>query len=309
MKTRILLLALAIATLASCRKEPVACFNTDPASSGTIYIGTEISFDNCSTDEQNAVWDFGDGTSSSERSPKHTYAVKGEYTVTLTAYSKGDMKKDVATKVLSIHTLGLVAYYPFNGNADDESGNGNDGTVNGATLTTDRFGNENRAYWFDGIDDSIAISGVANEIEEDITLAAWVNLPSKYMWNNYGLIIWKEGGYWSGTLGMRVGGGQQVSGHNQFVVSHGTKGSSTFTVAEGSVIADSTWHHIAYASDGLTGRLYVDGDEKTTHTADIAFESGDTWQIAHGLLKGTIDEVRIYNIALNASEILELYQQ
>ena len=36
---------------------------------------------------------------------------------------------------------GLVAYYPFNGNANDESGNGNNGTVNGATLTADRFGN------------------------------------------------------------------------------------------------------------------------------------------------------------------------
>jgi len=45
---------------------------------------------------------------------------------------------------------GLVAYYPFNGNANDESGNGNNGTVYGATLTTDRFGNTNKAYSFDG---------------------------------------------------------------------------------------------------------------------------------------------------------------
>ena len=45
---------------------------------------------------------------------------------------------------------GLIAYYPFNGNANDESGNGNDGTVNGATLTNDRFGNEDSAYSFDG---------------------------------------------------------------------------------------------------------------------------------------------------------------
>jgi hypothetical protein len=45
---------------------------------------------------------------------------------------------------------GLVAHYPFNGNANDESGNGNNGTVNGATLTTDRFGNMNKAYSFDG---------------------------------------------------------------------------------------------------------------------------------------------------------------
>ncbi|MCP3693720.1 MAG: BACON domain-containing protein, partial [Planctomycetaceae bacterium] len=45
---------------------------------------------------------------------------------------------------------GLVAYYPFNGNANDESGNGNNGTVNGATLSTDRNGNAASAYDFDG---------------------------------------------------------------------------------------------------------------------------------------------------------------
>ena len=49
-----------------------------------------------------------------------------------------------------VPTDGLVAYYPFNGNANDESGNGNHGTVNGATLTTDRDGNENSSYSFDG---------------------------------------------------------------------------------------------------------------------------------------------------------------
>ena len=46
---------------------------------------------------------------------------------------------------------GLVTYYSFNGNANDESVNGNNGTVNGATLTTDRFGNANKAYSFDGV--------------------------------------------------------------------------------------------------------------------------------------------------------------
>ena len=48
---------------------------------------------------------------------------------------------------------GLVANYPFNGNANDGSGNGNDGIVNGVTLTTDRFGNADSAYSFDGVDD------------------------------------------------------------------------------------------------------------------------------------------------------------
>ena len=47
-------------------------------------------------------------------------------------------------------TNGLVAAYEFNGNANDVSGNGNNGVVNGATLTADRFGNANSAYSFDG---------------------------------------------------------------------------------------------------------------------------------------------------------------
>ena len=47
-----------------------------------------------------------------------------------------------------VPTNGLVAYYPFNGNANDASGNGNNGTVNGATLTTDRFGDVGKAYSF-----------------------------------------------------------------------------------------------------------------------------------------------------------------
>jgi len=50
---------------------------------------------------------------------------------------------------------GLVGWWPFNGNANDESGNGNHGTVNGATLTSDRFQKINSAYAFDGIDDFI----------------------------------------------------------------------------------------------------------------------------------------------------------
>ncbi|MDA8695896.1 hypothetical protein N9L83_02990 [Flavobacteriales bacterium] len=49
-------------------------------------------------------------------------------------------------------TEGLVAWYPFNGNANDESGNGNDGEINGATLTEDEHDNSNSAYYFDGND-------------------------------------------------------------------------------------------------------------------------------------------------------------
>ena len=49
-----------------------------------------------------------------------------------------------------VPTNGLVAWWPFTGNANDLSGNGNNGTVNNATLTTDRYGNSNCAYSFNG---------------------------------------------------------------------------------------------------------------------------------------------------------------
>ena len=74
---------------------------------------------------------------------------------------------------------GLVAYYPFNGNANDESGNGNNGTVNGATLTEDRFGNANGAYSFDGNDWIDATdNGFPNGIS-GYTFSAWFFLSSQ----------------------------------------------------------------------------------------------------------------------------------
>ena len=74
---------------------------------------------------------------------------------------------------------GLVAYYPFNGNANDESGNESDGVVNGAVLIEDRFGNADSAYSFDGIDDHIFISETKHPTGEvTVTYSAWVYLES-----------------------------------------------------------------------------------------------------------------------------------
>ena len=77
--------------------------------------------------------------------------------VMFTAFAVGlSMTASVMAQVPSyVPTNGLVGWWPFNGNANDESGNGNNGTVNGATLTADRFGNANSAYSFDGVDDYI----------------------------------------------------------------------------------------------------------------------------------------------------------
>jgi hypothetical protein len=71
-------------------------------------------------------------------------------------------------------TDGLVAYYPFDGNADDQSGHGYDGTVYGATLTSDRFGTPGSAYLFDGIDDYISVDYTSAFQLPAITLSVWV---------------------------------------------------------------------------------------------------------------------------------------
>ena len=64
---------------------------------------------------------------------------------------------------------GLVAHYPFSGNADDHSGNENHLTVNGATLSEDRFGMTESAYSFDGADDYLFSN--LDERKGDFTLS------------------------------------------------------------------------------------------------------------------------------------------
>jgi hypothetical protein len=71
---------------------------------------------------------------------------------TLTATVSGSIDSTACPTLSGTLNSGLVGYWPFCGNANDASGNGNDGTVNGAALTTDRFGNGNSAYSFDGND-------------------------------------------------------------------------------------------------------------------------------------------------------------
>ena len=73
---------------------------------------------------------------------------------------------------------GLIAFYPFNGNAQDESGNINHGDIDGAVLTTDRFGNPNSAYYFDGTDDRIILKTLDVFKEDEFTITAWFNITN-----------------------------------------------------------------------------------------------------------------------------------
>src|SRR5579863_2770063 len=74
-------------------------------------------------------------------------------------------------------TNGLVAYYPFNGNANDASGNGNNGVVYGAVLTQDRFGSSNSSYLFNGTNIYIQVSKLLPDLT-NLTISAWVQYTS-----------------------------------------------------------------------------------------------------------------------------------
>jgi hypothetical protein len=79
----------------------------------------------------------------------------------------------------SFLTNGLVAYYPFSGNANDATGNGHDGMVMGATLTTDRFGQSNSAYAFNGTNSLIVVSNsAALQPTGDFTISVWSQIPA-----------------------------------------------------------------------------------------------------------------------------------
>lgn len=91
--------------------------------------------------------------------------------------SANDLDTIVLDTLTSIPTNGLIAEYLFNGNANDTSGQGNDGIVNGSTLTTDRNGNANSAYIFDGVDDYIEIADHSSlDGMDGLTISVWVNV-------------------------------------------------------------------------------------------------------------------------------------
>jgi hypothetical protein len=86
----------------------------------------------------------------------------------------GTTQSIAATNIPSyVPTNGLVGYWPFNGNANDESGNGNNGVVNGATLTADRFGNVGKAYGFNNNYILIPSSNLFNS--NDLSVSMWVS--------------------------------------------------------------------------------------------------------------------------------------
>ena len=89
----------------------------------------------------------------------------------------------------------LIAYYPFSGNAGDATGNGYNGTPDGATLHQDRFGNPDNAYSFDGSDDFITAGDVLDDVfagpDKQFTITAWISPDELFLSPAAGAIVAK----------------------------------------------------------------------------------------------------------------------
>ncbi len=233
----------------------------------------------------------------------------GGYIVTGYTYSFGAGQENVwLIRLAPEDARGLVAHYPFNGNSNDESGNGNDGTVNGATLTTDRFGNASSAYSFDGVDDNIIINPISNFPSTEITASFWM-LSSDT--THLGTPL----SYASSTAENMF----LVVDYKNFEINVNNVSSDDIGVSAN----DGTWRHIAVTWKSLGGEVivYKDGllSFSGTLSAGASMENGGSLvfgqeqDIVGGGFQsnqafiGVLDDIRIYNRVLTEREIQQLY--
>lgn len=202
---------------------------------------------------------------------------------------------------------GLIAYYPFNGNANDESGNGNNGVVHGAVLTQDRFGNNNKAYYFSSLNCGTYIGANINtaSIQNALTISFWVSRIG------------------AGCLGPRImkfyapsdGPGTVVfNWDNSTNPSVGFVTSSLIsTFYSYNNVSNNVWTHLCFTNDGTQAKLYQDGillsQNPSSGTISLASNAsfGRQTNSAYDALNGNLDDIRIYNRALTADEVTELY--
>ncbi|WP_165779118.1 LamG-like jellyroll fold domain-containing protein [Rhodohalobacter barkolensis] len=200
-------------------------------------------------------------------------------------------------------TNGLVASYPFNGNANDETGNGFEGTVYGASLTEDRFGNINSAYGFNGTNSHIDLpSSVLNE--EAGTISIWFNVSNEFGTSYNSGHIFSSANFTSPD-GTRLY--LWVKADNSF-------GSSFISEIMGEVpINREAWHHAVLTWDDNMANLYLNGTKvESISGGRPAAERVTIGSYGHGFnafFEGKIDDAKIYNIALSEDQVLSLYQE
>jgi hypothetical protein len=204
-----------------------------------------------------------------------------------------------------VPTYGLVGWWPFNGNANDESGNGNNGTVNGATLTADRFGVANKAYSFDGVNDYIQVpDNNSLDITSDISICVWV-LGDQTL--SYRFVDKSTNGLADAYL-LDV----YPSDRFRMIVANST--SNQPSALPGSFIP-LTLTNITVTYDQNFVKFYINGSlNNAIQKSGISPTNNNPLRFgANSLLssnlffKGTLDDIGIWNRALTECEIADLY--
>ena len=207
----------------------------------------------------------------------------------------------------------IVAYYPFSGDATDSSGNGYDGEITGdPQLTTDRFGNSNSAYIFDGDGDWIYFgtetlpTNNGMGIRDAFTISVWAKSSSSTTMDLFafgGMISCGSGGY--GAV-VRLASNIQFNSCNR-----------GYNVSTGGKNSDGNWHHYVVTWDGSnTRKIYIDGSVVGTKTLSNVFRIQDYGLVlgrnfmdwtGGNRLNASADELRLWKTDLSASEVQTLY--
>ncbi len=198
---------------------------------------------------------------------------------------------------------GLVAYYPFNGNAKDESGNGNHGEVKGAKLAADRYGKDKKAYVFDGKDDYLAVFETTKNTDFNystlVTFTAWIH-PADVAYESIYRKDHKVNFYIHS--GMLYG---EIFDRDNY-----KKGQCSTPLRRG------LWQHISMVWDGNNWEAFINGLPKSTRTTELIHQNKGAifpTKIGQsggrdGEFFGKIDDIRIYKRALSTEEVKALYE-
>jgi hypothetical protein len=217
----------------------------------------------------------------------------------------GQLEKENQARQAEIQALtqivlknGLVAYYPFDNNANDASGHGNHGTVKGATLTADRFGSANSAYQFDGNDSHIQ-STISINLAQGISYSAWVFVQKRE--NEHASLI---------SINHRSFSFFKIDGGFELCLGNCLGHHSIDNVQ------DNQWQHFVVTIDNKIAKIFVNSEmvKKLEVSSSLQNISGGSLYFGGEKgkdfnLTGIIDEVRIYNRALSDVEIQSLYKQ
>jgi hypothetical protein len=214
-----------------------------------------------------------------------------------------------------VPTDGLVGWWPFNGNANDESGNNLNGANSGAILTTDRLGNANSAYSFNGSNQKITVAdnNLLSFTNATFSYSYWANINSSLIngsspFCKYGFTTDFEYGTFVYT-----NGGVSFSTYNL----GGTCGPQGCSISNSSNLQNN-WHHFVFVADGVNGsKLYVDNTLISSRPynssclmgngkGNLYFGMGGGWN-QQIYFKGLIDDIGIWNRALTPQEVTNLY--